>query len=175
MFKTIFMAIICFLLLSAGSYAADTPKIGTIDFQEIMRISVAGKSFQEKIKQKGEELKSKLDQAQMDIKRLEIKYQNESPLLSDDEKKNKIMEIQLKVNDLRKLQQQSAKGFNDLRAELINEIKKNVKDYAKKLGEKKGYLLVIEKETGTVFYARNPIDITDKIILDYNNSINEKK
>ena len=111
----------------------------------------------------------------MDIKRMQMKYQNESPLLSEEEKKEKILEIQRKVNELRRLQQESAKEFNELRAESIKEIRKDVRGYAEKIGEREGYLLVIEKESGTVIYARDPKNITDQVIRYYDQSSNTKK
>ena len=175
MFKVILMSALCFLFLNNDSYASEENRIGTIDFQEVLDHSLEGKSVQKKIRQKGEELKSLLEEAQVDIKRLQATYKNEALLMSEEEKKEKLTEYQQKINDFRKLQQDSGREFSEFRAKLIDNMKKEVKEYAEKKGEEEKYLLIIERRSGTVLYARNSMNITDQIIQDYDKSKKGKK
>ena len=91
MFKSIFLTMICFLLMSHYSHAADTDKIAVIDFQQILTGSIKGKSVQNDINRKGAEIKALLDEAQTDIKKMQDQYKYEASLLSEEEKKQSIL------------------------------------------------------------------------------------
>ena len=175
MFKTVFISMICFLLVNINAYAASIDKIGIIDFQQILNNSIEGKAVQKEIMQKREELKSELDKAQADIKTLQEQYKKEVLILNKEERQSREREFRMKLNDFRKLRLNNQKEFNDFRIKLINEVKKDIVDYADKKGKKEGYALIIEKQSGEVFYFRNSLNITDDIIQDYNKSKSEKR
>ena len=175
MSKVISMAIFCFFLVNTNSYAANIDKIGIIDFQQILNNSIEGKAVQKEIMQKREELKSELDKAQAEIKELQEQYQKEALILNKEERQSREKEFRMKLSDFRKLQLNNQREFNDFRVKLINEVKKDIVDYAEQKGEKEGYALIIEKQSGEVLYFRNSLDITADIIQDYNASKNEKR
>ena len=175
MFKTLLISIICFLLMNINAYAASNSKIGIIDFQQIMNDSIEGKAVQQEIIQKRDELKSELDKAQADIKALQEQYKKEALILNKVERQSREREFRMKLNDFRKLQLNNQKKFNDFRIKLINELKKDVVDYAEKKGAKEGYRMILEKQSGEVFYSHKSLDITDDIIKEYNASKSEKK
>jgi outer membrane protein len=174
MFRKEIMLATCFFLMNINAYAADIDKIGIIDFQKILNISTKGKSIQNRIKQKGEELKSELDKAEAEIKKLQELYKKEALVLNEEEKKKRAMEVQIKINDFRKLQQKNGAEFNEFRSGLINELREDIEEYTDKKGKEEGYLLIIEKESGTVFYAHNSADMTDEVIQDCDKDKNEE-
>ena len=47
-------------------------------------------------------------------------------------------------------------------------MQKAVMDIVQKIGKKEGFLLIIEKKTAGVMYNPESIDITEKIITEYN-------
>jgi outer membrane protein len=51
---------------------------------------------------------------------------------------------------------------------LVNRIQKAIFKIVEEIGKKEGYLLVVEKREGGVLYFPNTIDITDKLIHQYN-------
>ena len=175
MSKVIFVIMFCFLLLNINAHAARSDKIGIIDFQQILNNSIEGKAIQREIIQKRDELKSELDKAQAEIKTLQEQYKNEALILNKEERQSREKEFRMKLNDFRKLQLNNQKEFNDFRVNLINELKKDIVDYAEKKGTKEGYRLIIEKQSGEVLYSHRSLNITDDIIQEYNASKGEKK
>ena len=155
-----------FLMHTEVSRAGDNAKIGVVDFQQILQKSKSGLELQSEIKQKGEALKSELQNKQKEIKEMEEKYKRESVILSDEQKVKKERELRAELNEYRVLQNQNSQEFNKLRSELINNVRKKVVDLAQKMGESKGYMLIIEKQSGTVLYAKDPLDITDQFVSE---------
>ena len=162
--KRLVFLMICLLMHSAASYAEDNSKIGVVDFQQIMQNSKSGQEIQSKIKQKGEALKSELQKKQDEIKEMEEKYKRESIILSNEQKVQKEREIRAELNEYRILQNQNTQEFNKIRAELVNDVQKTVVAFAQKIGKSQGYLLIIEKQSGTVLYAKDSLEITNQFV-----------
>jgi outer membrane protein len=167
-FKGLFIMIVCSLFFNPVGRAADTVKIGIIDFQQIYNSSSAGKFAQDEINKKGEAFKSDLQEKQSEIEKLQIQYKKEAPILSKEKKEEMEGEIRLKLNDFRILQDKYRQEFNSIKAKLLNDVKEKVTDLATKIGKEKGYFLIIEKQSGIVLWAKNPNNITEALIKDYN-------
>jgi outer membrane protein len=55
-----------------------------------------------------------------------------------------------------------------MNVKLSNRIREDVFDIVEDIGRRGGYQLVLERQIGGVVYAPNAIDITDKVIEEYN-------
>ena len=97
---------------------------------------------------------------------MQEKYKRESVILSDEQKVRKEHEIRAKLNEYRVLQNQNTQTFNKIRSELINTVRKAIVDLAQKMGKSKGYMLIIERQSGTVLYAKDPLDITNQFVSE---------
>ena len=148
--KLLVVFMVFFLMNSQVSRAGDNSKIGVVDFQQILQESKSGLEVQSELKQKGEALKSELQIKQDEIKEMQEKYKRESVILSDEQKVRKEREIRTELNEYRVLQNQNTQKFNQIRSELINNVRKTIVDLAQKMGKSKGYMLIIEKQSGTV-------------------------
>ena len=164
--KLFFIAAVVVLSVPLAG-AADSPKIGIIDFKTLIDNSVAGDSAKSEIKDKGEALKAELVKSQTDLKKMQETYKRESMLWTEDQRKEKQRSFQIELNDLKKLQLQKAKEFNEFRAELFNELKEKLVTYLEKKAKKEGLSLIIEKRSGEVLYADPAMDITQDIIQQY--------
>ena len=155
---------ICLLLYSVASYGDDNFKVGLLDFQQILKQSKTGQKIQSEIKQKRESLTSELQEKQNRIKEMQEKYKRESLVLSNEIKVQKEHEIRAELNEYQMLQNQKNQEFNKIRTELINEVTKRIVDFAQKIGKSQGYFMIIEKQSGTVLYAKDSLEITDQFI-----------
>ena len=63
------------------------------------------------------------------------------------------------------------KQIKELNNKLVNRIKKDVFDLIEEIGKKEGYLLIVEKREAGVMYSPSAIDITDKLIPQYNEKV----
>ena len=151
---------ICLFMFSMAGHADDNSKIGVIDFKQIQQDSILGKEIQQKIIHKVEALKSEIQTKQDTIKEMQENYKRESLLLSDEQKGRKENELRTAINEYRVLQNQSTQEYARIRAELTGDLSKTVSEIAEKIGKSKGYLLIIEKQSGSVVYAKESLDLT---------------
>lgn len=172
-FALTFAALFCVCIASTSGFAADTSKIGLVDFQKILKESSAGKFARQKINKRGQQLEKNLKGMQDKIEGLREKLEKESLVMSQEKREQKKREIRIKINDFKQKNEQYKKEFQKMRQKVINNMKKEVFDLAQKIGKKEGYLLIMEKNTAGVLYYSDSIDITDDVITKYNENISE--
>lgn len=160
--KVCVIVLVLFLVHVVASHAGGKAKIGVVDFQKVLQKSKSGRDAQNQIQAQGEALKVELQKKQDEIKEMQEKYKRESVILSDEQKVQKERELRTELNAYRVLQNQNTQKFNQIRSELVNKVRKAVMDLAQDIGKSKGYTLIIEKQSGTVLYAKDPLYITDQ-------------
>ena len=165
-FKFILAMTGCLFLFSTVSNAGDAVKIGVVDFQQILNQSRTGKSAQEKINKKGRAFKAEIEKAQTDIKAFQDKARREAPLLDNDQKQEIERQMRGKLNELRMLQEKHTKEFNAFKNEQIAKVKNSVMNLAAKIGQRKGYLVIIEKQSGAVLYTKESSKLTDRFVKE---------
>ncbi len=152
------------VLLALPALAADI-KIGVIDFQRVLKESKAGKAAQEEIKRKAEDLESSLKRKGQEIEGLQNQLEREALVMSREKREEKAREIRIKINDAKSLQKKYRNDFKEFEGRLIKRIQKEFFDLVEDIGQREGFTIIIEKVG--VLYARNTIDITDKLIREY--------
>lgn len=157
--------ILMLLWMTSLSAAADN-RIGVVDFNRILERSAAGKAIQKKIQEKGGELKSELERAQNDIKSLQESYRQEAPLWSKEQRAEKEGIFKKKLNDFNLLKMKNEKEFKEFNARLISDLRSEIVTLAREKAEKEGYLLIIEKQSGSVIYTHESMNITDAFVKD---------
>ena len=160
-----------FFFLFTFSYGADVAKIGIVDFQRILEISKAGKSAQAEIKSQGEKMEADLKQKGSELEALKQRLEREVLVMSREMREEKEREFRIKMNDFNSLEKKYKQEFKELNNKLVNRIKKDVFDLIEEIGKKEGYLLIVEKREAGVMYSPSAIDITDKLIPQYNEKI----
>jgi len=110
------------------------------------------------------ELKQKGDAVEKIKKQLE----REALVISKAKREEREREIRIKINDLKSLQKRYMQDFKTHEQRLVQRIQKSMKKIIDDLGKKEGYLLIIEKRQGGVLYFRQSVDLTDRLIMEYN-------
>lgn len=176
-FKLILAAAVCLLLFNRVCHADDPIKIGVVDFQQIMSDSTTGQSVEDEINKKGQALKAEIDKLQSDIQSFQDKARREAPLLDEDQKKEIDRQMRAKLNELRVLQEKNTNAFNTFKNERVGSVKDSVIQLAAKIGQEKGYLLIIEKQSGAVLYEDKASQLTSQFIeaIDKQMAPEEKK
>ena len=162
---------ILFLFSLTISYGADVAKIGVVDFQRILEVSSAGKSAQTEIKSRGEKMEADLKKKGTELEKLKKRLEREVLVMSKEMREEKEREFRIKVNDFKSLEKKYKEEFKVLNNRLVNHIKKDVFELIEKMGKKEGYLLIVEKNEAGVLYSPTAIDITDKLIPQYNEKV----
>ncbi|HSL61002.1 MAG TPA: OmpH family outer membrane protein [Desulfotignum sp.] len=148
--------------------AAESPKIGVINFEKIMRESSAGKMNQKTLNDRGQELKEKLEKEKQALDELGRSFEKEALVLSDEKKRDRERDFRNQVEDFRIKQQEYANEMKNLEIKMVNDMQKAVFDLANELGKKENYLMILERKNAGVIYIPDQVDITDLIIQKYN-------
>lgn len=161
------VGILSLFFLTGGLSAADVVKIGVVDFQEILKVSNAGKSAQVESSKQGKQMETDLKNKAAEIEDIEKKMERESLLMRKEIREEKQREIRIRIGDLKALQQKYLEDFKALEIQSILRIQQEVTALVQDIGNAEGYTLIVEKQTDGVVYTLISIDITDVVIQKY--------
>jgi len=173
--KIVLIATLLFFVDFAVSYGADVAKIGVVDLQKILELSDAGKKAQAEINKQGKKMETDLKKKGTEIDQIKKQLEREAMVMSRDMREDKNRELRIKSNDIKILQKKYMTDFKVFESKLVGRIQKEVFKIVEETGKKEGYLLVVERQEGGVLYYPNSIDITDKLIQQYNAEYAKKK
>ena len=176
-FINISLSALClaFCLFTTSAVAADVAKIGVIDLQKILSTSDAGKDAQAKINAKGQSMQEDLTAKAAEYTDAQERYDRESSVMSSEARAEKERELKIKQLDLEDLKDKYESDFSAYNQELVNQFKVGVLKASDEIGKKEGYTLILEKTSGGIVYAPSTIDITDKVIQQYNENYAKEK
>ncbi|MBU2489956.1 MAG: OmpH family outer membrane protein [Proteobacteria bacterium] len=171
------MTLCAVVLLFAGisaAQAADVAKIGLVDLQRILDTSAAGKAATEEIQKSGEKMEAELKAKGQEIGQLRQDLDRQAMVMSREAYMEKAREIRIRTNDFKEAQQLYADDFKRQEAALIAKIKADVYKIVEEMGKKEGYTMILEKKECGAMYAPDALDITDRIIAQYDKSYQKK-
>lgn len=160
-----FLTILCFTFLSTAIFAQRYAYVNT-DY--ILKNIPEFNEAQKQIDLISEEWRSEITKKQKEIDELYKAFQNEQYLLTEEQKKNKIQEIENKEKALKDYQKEKF-GFEGAlyqkRQELIKPIQDKVYDAVEKLAKDRGYDFIFDKSGSTVIlFADSKNDRSDDIL-----------
>jgi len=148
--------------------AAGTVKIGVVDFQKILTNSNYGKRATEELNKKGKGMEDSMKAKEAELLDLQKKFEKDSLVMSKDKKEEKQKELRTKFNDFKTLRSDYMRDFKEMQANHFNKIRSDVLSVTVELGKKEGFTMVIEKNEGGIMYFDGAMDITDRVISEYN-------
>ncbi len=160
------------LFTSASGFCAD--KIGIVDFQKILTTSSPGKIAAEEMNKKAQEMEEDVKKREQELIELQKKLEREALVMGKEKSEEKKREMRIKANDYKTLKANYMKEFKQIQARNFNKIKNEVLEITDEYGKKHGYHFIIEKNEGGIMYYSDAIDITDKIIKEYNKTASAK-
>ncbi|MBI1820791.1 MAG: OmpH family outer membrane protein [Nitrospirae bacterium] len=164
---------VMFLMLIAGigfgiqeTFAADSLKVGYINAIKIFDSTKTGKKSKAILEDYIKSRQKIVDLEEDEIKKLEEELSRQGSVLSNDAKKEKEALFQKKLAQYQKKAMDLNKEIQEKKSEVLHEFNKNLEDIVKKIAEKEGYQVVLDKnpDIGTVVYMASSMDISDKVI-----------
>ncbi len=156
-----------FMVLMALPAWAETPKIGVIDLQKVVRSSKAGQEAMQKLQAKFEALKKQLEAKQKEIEAFRAEMEKKAPLLSEEARAEKQREYQKMIREFRAQQEDAQFEMKEEEKKLLQPIFKELEKVVKELAEKEGYDLIIEKNMPGVYWVSPRVEITQKVVELY--------
>jgi outer membrane protein len=101
--------------------------------------------------------------------------EREALVMSKEMREEKERQGRILVGDFKSLQNKYKNDFQELEAKLVKQMEEDVFRIVGDIGKKQGYLLILEKMEAGVVYAPAAIDITPKVISQYNSEYAQKK
>ncbi|MBU1171053.1 MAG: OmpH family outer membrane protein [Proteobacteria bacterium] len=166
--RSVLSLLVLFVMIGSVSsvYGADVAKIGVVDFQRILKESLAGKDAARILRQKQDERSEDLKKRQQDIVNLQ-KYIESIELLGEkSDRDQKKLELTIKLDGFKAADDLYSNQLKEINAKQTAEIKDEVFQLIEKIGKKGGYLLILEKND--TLYAPMSTDITSKVVEEYN-------
>jgi len=86
--------------------------------------------------------------------------------MSTEKREQNERDLRIKVNDFKGLQKKYEQDLQRLQKKMIKQLQKDILSLAQKIGKKEGFQLILER--AGVLYVPGSLDITDRIIEEYN-------
>lgn len=164
-FKTVFSTFFFFFFFVVSSGAIDF-RVGIVDIQRIVDESSAGKRAQAEIKREGKKLEDELKSRRREIERLTKKLEREAAVMSREQRERKERDLNIKVYDFKATEKKSKEKFFKFQNQKLDRMREDILEIVKEIGRAEGYHLIMQK--AGVLYFTDAIDITDKLIRQYN-------
>jgi len=179
--KKSFLITLALFVLFLGVISAQGAdlKIGHVNLNKALNDSDRGKEATKILEDMINDKKSILVEKEKEIKKLDEEMKRQSSILTPESKREKQEEKQDHFDTLYKDYQRKGKDFQEeiqkKEVELTQKIQKDLLEIVKKIGKEEGYTMIFESGVGSIIYAREEFDITDKVIKKYNETPDAKK
>lgn len=164
--KTFFISVLLSSLVVFGGRVFADVKIGYVDLQRALTQVSEGKAAKEKLEKKVKVKQAEFDKMQEEAKKLKDELETQGAMMKEDLKRQKIQEYQKKLMELQDYYLGNQKELAEEEAKLTRPILERFEKILKKIGKEEGYTIIVEKSA--VVFASPSVDLTDRLIKDFN-------
>jgi outer membrane protein len=157
------------LLLAQSQNGDDVPqKIAVINIQQAIGATEEGKKALADLQKKYSPLQQDLQQQEKEINALQDRLQNQSSMLSDDEKYQLSRELDTKQRHFKEAQEDARADYQADTQEAIRKIGQKMVKLIDQYAQQHHYALVLSNQQDVVYYVSKAADITQDIVNLYN-------
>ncbi|HJZ12581.1 MAG TPA: OmpH family outer membrane protein [Acidobacteriota bacterium] len=156
------------LLSTLPIFAQTAGQIAVIDAQKVVQNSEMGKKALAEVKALKDKKQQDIDQRQNSIQTMQDKLEKQKDILSAEAREKLTSDISKGITELRRFREDSE---NEIQARLnsaIKVIEEKVLPIIQKLGNERGYAMIISRDQLIYYSAKN--DITEEVIRLFNSS-----
>jgi outer membrane protein len=164
------------MMMISGTADAENPKIAYVDAQKVLDGTKAGRRSKSLMEEYVKSRQKIIDLDESDIRQLEEELSKQTEVLSPEAKREKQEALGKKMSEYQRKVAELNKEVQAKKKEILGEFQKGLQAAVQRVAEKKGYLMVLDRETdgGTLLYAAAALDITDEVIKEYDSTVSEK-
>ncbi len=169
--KTIHIAIVVslFLLqLALVSQAEAQSKIAIVDIQRALNETEDGRNAKAKLKKLFQRRQKTLDEQQASLKKMKESLEAQRNVLSREALGKKLEEYQKALVELQTVYMEYQRELASKEGELTKDIVARMQRILRRIGQKEGYSLIIERNEAGVIFVPTNLDLTDLLIQKYN-------
>ena len=163
----VFLGLLAMVFLQPAPLAAQNVKVGVVDLQKFQKNSKAFQRASLVVKKKFDDMQQKLNDERNALGKLDEELKKQSMMLSLDAQEDKKRELEKKRRYYKFIFEDLQQEMKDLEAEATSDVGKELEKIVKKIAEKEGYTLILEKRTLGMIYFNDAIEITDRVVETY--------
>jgi len=153
-------------VLGGRAYSEDI-KIGAVDIQKAINECKEGKEDKMVLTKEVEKFQRLFAERQRELQEMRESLEKQAIMLNPETRAAKENELQTKLRDFQRWGQDTQNEVNQKRMEMERNIATGLKKMIQKVGADEGYTLIVEKNENIVLFASKFIDMTDRVIKDY--------
>jgi outer membrane protein len=163
------------LMTALNSVAyADDMKIGYVDMARALNDVEEGKAAKAKLKADFDGKQKKLDEMQNELKAAKEDFEKKAAMMKADAKQAKQEELQKKFVELQQTYMQLQKELMDKEGAVTQDITGKLRKIVVRIGDREGYSIILDIGE-TVLYFKRHMELTDKVVQEYNEQYGGKK
>jgi outer membrane protein len=160
------------LLMGATAYPAEKVKIGFINLQEALNESEVGKKAKQDLEQVIREKQAEVEGKVKAKDAMREDLEKQSVMLSEDARNKRVDELRRLEREIERLISDTNAELQKLQREKEVDILKELDAIIGKIGKEEGFTLILPSDV--VLYAVEGLEITDKVIEEYDKSSGHK-
>ena len=166
--KKLLVVFIFFMILTS----CNESKIAYVDVEKVLKEYKGSKAAEEEMRIKSEKIGKEIEQLGVQFQAKVQDYQQNMSKLSNADRAQKEQELMQEQQMIQQRQQMVQQQFQQEGNKMIDVINEEIGDYIKEYAQNNNYSFILgtSKQTRTVLYGKETLDITDIII----ESLNEK-
>ncbi len=170
--KKMWVIIGIFILLGGlGQALGQTPasglKIGFVDIQKAVNECNEGKEAKKVILKEVEKFQRQFAEKQKELQSMKESLDKQAPMLKPEARATKEKELQAKVREFQRWQEDTQNEVNQKRMEMERNISLGLQKVIQKLGADEGFTFILELNDNIVLFASKAADLTDRVIKLY--------
>ncbi|MBN1655261.1 MAG: OmpH family outer membrane protein [Deltaproteobacteria bacterium] len=165
------VTVISFLLMQLAITVhteAQSSKIAIVDIQRALNETEDGRTAKEKLKTLFQRRQKTLDEQQESLKKMKENLEAQRNVLSREALGKKLEEYQKALVELQTVYMEYQKELATKEGELTKDIIERMQFILRRIGQKEGYSLIIERNEAGVIFVPTNLDLTDVLIQKYN-------
>ena len=163
------MALGLFLLPWAAVTQAEAQgKIAVVDLNRAINETEDGRAAKNKLKKLFKRRQKALDAKQTALKKMKKSIETQQEVLSREALQKKLEEYQKAFVDLQTVYVDYQRELSSKEAELTKDIIARMQRILRRIGQREGYTLVLERSEAGVIFVPSNLDLTDLLIQKYN-------
>ncbi len=168
------LSLFVLLFFSLSSFANIV--VGRVNMQKVILSVSDGQKVRDQIKGDFDKKQKEIQKEEESIKSAQESYQKQALVMSDDAKGKKEKEIQQMIVNIQKKTMDYQKQIQKMEEDLMGPVLERLKTVINDVSTKESVDLTVESgSTPILLYAKKEVDLSDKIISEYNKKHPSKK
>jgi outer membrane protein len=170
------MALAMVIIFVPFQVKGQTPavRIAYVDLQKVMVESEKGKDAKKSIIEEVEKRKKEITLKQDEIQKMKDALEKQTATITQEARAEKEKQYQAKLKDYQRITTDYQTELQQKDQELTQIILKDLDEIIKGMGEADKYTLILEKSQAGILFASSTIDITEKVVAQYNQAAKKK-